>query len=109
MNRSRLVLFTTAIILAYSLGVTLRLVSPAEARPFVINYYVVGEEPLPAETRNVYHTKWRWAPKLLAVYLDGKRCRPGIDYTVNRRSKQISFHYDTAGKPVVVDYHPRPR
>ena len=108
MNRSRLVLFVTAIILSVSLGVTAWRVSPAEARPRVINYYVVGEEPFPLG-EDAYRTKWTWAPGLIAVYLDGKRCRKDIEYTVNRRSKQISFHCKTAGKPVVVDYHPRRR
>lgn len=74
----------------------------------VINYFVVGEEPLPMG-EDVYRTKWRWAPKLLAVYLDGKRCRENIDYTLYPRSKQISFRSGTVGKPVVVDYHPRSR
>lgn len=109
MNRTRLVLFTIAIILSLSLGVTAWLASPAEARPHVVvNFFVVGEEPFPMGA-DFYRTKWRWAPKLLAVYLDGKRCREHIDYTVYPKSKQISFHHDTAGKPVIVDYHPRPR
>lgn len=109
MNRTRLILFTTAIILSLGLGVTAWLVSPVEARSLrVVTFFVVGEEPI-SMSKDSYRTKWSWAPKLLAVYLDGKRCREDIDYTVDRRSRLISFHSSTVGKPVVVDYHPRPR
>lgn len=68
---------------------------------------VIGDEPRRAH-HGVYRVRQRWVPRSLAVYLDGKRCERGQDYTVDLRDREIIFTRHTDDDSVViVDYEGR--
>ncbi len=67
---------------------------------------IIGEEPVYTD-HGVFSVHRQWLARSLAVYLDGKRLRHGVDYHPNVRNFEIHIRAATPHSNVVIDYTPR--